>query len=137
MIQTTVITLAGIGAVISAYFAAVEFGLVDVQSRRVPRFCRMQEEGCTRLLRSTDARLFGVPNALVGLLYYVALLVVGIHHDALDDLMGFLVLPGLLSVVLGIYLTSRLLIVHRVRCPLCLATHCINLLLFVIFLIGL
>jgi len=137
MIQTTIIILAGIGAAISAYFAALGLGLVNPQDRRVPRLCRVQEQDCTRLLGSSDARVFGIPNALVGLLYYVALLTVGAQRDALHDLIGFFVLPGLLAVVLGVYLTARLLIVHRVRCLLCLATHCINFILLVIFLMGL
>ena len=137
MIQTAIITLAGMGAATSVYFAALGAGLVDPQSRRLPRICRMEARDCSSLLRSEDAKVFGVPNAVVGLLYYVAVLTVATHRDALHDLIGFLVLPGLLAVVVGVYLTARLLIVHRVWCPLCLATHSIDLLLLVTFLVGL
>lgn len=137
MIQAAVITLAGFGLVISAYVAAIRAGIVNPQDRRVPRLCRVQEQDCNALFRSADARVFGIPNVVVGLVYYSGLLTVALHGDALDDLMGFLVLSGLLSVALGVYLTIRLMIVQRVRCVLCLATHVINLLLFAIFLAGL
>lgn len=137
MIQTSVIICAALGVAISAYVATIGSGLLNPQDRRLPGFCRLDGQQCDTLLRTADARIFGVPNSLVGLLYYGVVLAVAFHQDALNDLVGFLVLPGLLSVVLGAYLTVRLLIVHRVRCALCFATHGVNLLLFVIFLVGL
>jgi len=137
MIQAAVITLAGFGLAISAYFAAIGAGLVNPQDRRLPKLCRVEGQDCNELLRSADAKIFGFPNAVVGLLYYGVLLAAALHGDALSDLVGFLVLPGLLSIVLGIYLTARLVIVHRARCVLCLATHAVNLFLFALFLIGL
>jgi len=137
MIQAAVITLAGFGLAISATFAAIGAGMVNSQDRRLPKLCRMDGKDCLGLLRSADGKVFGLPNAVAGLLYYGVLLAVALDGDALNDLVGFLVLPGLLTVVLGIYLTARLLVVHRARCTLCHATHAVNLLLFALFLAGL
>ena len=136
MIQIAVFGLSGSGLVLSAYFALVAVGAINSENAQIPRLCRMDGQSCKVLLRTADANVFGVPNVLVGLLYYSGLIVLAFGPDALDDLMGFLVVVGAFTVVLGFYLTIRLLVVHRVRCKICLAAHFINLLLFVTFLAG-
>ena len=84
-----------------------------------------------------DARLFGLPNTVCGLLFYGVLFVLALNHEVLADVMGFLVLVGAFAVMVSIYLTFRLLVSLRARCSLCLAAHVVNLFLLVVFLVGL
>ena len=137
MIEGAVLVLAVFGMILSGFLMLVATGAVSGQSVKLPKVCRISEHSCSAVLKSPDARLFGLPNVLVGLGYYGALIVLAVEGNALMDLMGFLVLLGAFTVVTGIYLTLRLVLVHRVQCAVCLSTHIINLLLFGIFLAGL
>jgi uncharacterized membrane protein len=137
MIQIAIIGLSGLGFILAVYFAILAQGLIQPDDRRVPKVCRLEERSCARLLQSPDARILGVPNVLLGMLYYGGLILLAFQRDVLIDVMAFLVLVGLWTVALGIYLMIRLLAVHRVRCEICLATHLINFLLLITFVVGL
>jgi uncharacterized membrane protein len=137
MIQIAVIVLASLGFFLSALFALVGMGIVGAQDPRLPAVCRMDERSCASILRSADARVFGIPNVALGLAYYGGLIMLAVAGDPLMDLMGFLVVVGGFTVVLGIYLTVRLLRVHHVQCGVCFTSHFINLFLCVTFLVGL
>ena len=135
--QIAVLALSLLGLVLSALVTLVGAGIVRGEDPRLPRWCRFDEHGCAGVFRSPDAKLFWIPNAVLGLCYYGALIAITLVRDLLSDLAGFLVVLGAFTVVVGIYLTARLVLVHRVRCDVCLASHCVNLLLFVTFLAGL
>jgi uncharacterized membrane protein len=137
MTQIAVLVLAGVGLVVCGYFALVTANAINPQSPHLPAPCRIDERSCANLLRTEDAKIFGVPNVMVGILYYGGLAVIATHSDAFADLIGFLAVAGAFTVAVSIYLTIRLLVVHRTQCTLCFALHLINLLLFVIFLVVL
>lgn len=62
--------LAALGTVLSLYFTLAYYG--RVQSREVPpALCRKEERACLTVLDTPYARLFGVPNAVLGLGFYL------------------------------------------------------------------
>lgn len=62
--------LAVLGAAISLYFTLVYYG--QVESRALPAaLCRRQERTCVTILDTPYARLLGVPNAVVGIGFYL------------------------------------------------------------------
>lgn len=64
------LALAILGVVISLYFTLAYYGRVE--SHEVPALlCRREERSCVTILHTPYARLLGVPNAVVGLGFYL------------------------------------------------------------------
>lgn len=64
------LALAVLGVAISLYFTLAYYGRVE--SREVPALlCRREERSCVTILQTPYARLLGVPNAVVGLGFYL------------------------------------------------------------------
>lgn len=124
--------LAALGLYVSAYFTLVYCGWAAPGSRLVPQVCRLDAHHCTTILHTRYARVLGVPNSAVGLVYYGAVLGLALA-GALPVLAPLLLAAGLLTVGLGVYLTYHLLVTLRVPCPLCLASHGINLVLTLVW----
>lgn len=62
--------LALVGAGISFYFTLAYYG--RLQAGEIPvALCRREERACVSVLETPYARLLGVPNALVGLAFYL------------------------------------------------------------------
>ncbi len=75
-----VLGLALVGAALSTYFTLAYYGWIE--ARALPAaFCRRDERSCLTILQTPYARLFGVPNSLLGLVLY--LLVIGVAGLAL------------------------------------------------------
>ncbi|HEY8477782.1 MAG TPA: vitamin K epoxide reductase family protein [Chloroflexota bacterium] len=131
-----IVLLALVGLYIALYFTLVTYRVLRPDTRLVPFFCRMEEGVCASIVTSPYARaLLGVPNSLLGVVYYAALLV-GVATGLLAHpvLLTALRVVALLTVALGVYLTHALLFVLRTPCPLCLASHAINLALALLLL---
>jgi len=130
--------LALAGLLISSYFSAVAFRWIRPDADWIPRFCQLQENTCATLVFTPRARLFGVPNSLLGQLFYLAI-IVGLLEEGLmaqPYVFGYL-LVSFLTVLMGIFLTYSLLFLTRVPCTLCFTSHLINLLIFILFLLEL
>jgi uncharacterized membrane protein len=129
------VTLCATGVLISGYFTGVTFRWVNPDTRWIPPVCRMGEDTCAFVVFTPQARIFGPPNAVLGLLFYVVLAVVAMG-GALDESPVRVVMLAIsgVTVAVGLFLTYSLLFVIRVRCVLCLASHVVNLVLFVIVL---
>ena len=74
MVRIAIGTLSSIGLLISVYFTLVYYRLIAPDSRFLPRFCTLSEGSCRTILDAPQARLFGLPNSLLGLVYYGMLL---------------------------------------------------------------
>jgi uncharacterized membrane protein len=97
-------------------------------------------------VRTPYARVFGLPNSVLGIVYYV-LLVVWIvfvpHHLTVlghvlrpFETLGLVLLgASLCTVVLGFYLIYALRRILYTDCPLCYAAHAINVILFVLLIL--
>jgi uncharacterized membrane protein len=120
--------LAGLG--IAAYFSLVYYQIIEAESKWIPSFCRMENGACTRILDTPEAKLLGVPNSVLGMLYYGAILFVPI--DSFEVL--FLV-ASIFSVGLGMYLVHALVYRLKTHCPLCYTAHGINLVIANLFIV--
>ena len=143
-----VVGLALAGLVLAVSFTAAFYRPGSVLARLLPpEVCDLKAEparfgtgsdrgmeadpSCGTVVRTPGARIFGVPNSLLGLIYYGA--AIGIA------LMGFppALAAGLLAaswftVAVGVYLGYRLLRVERMSCPLCWTAHALNTLLAIV-----
>jgi len=74
--------LAALGAALALHFTLAYYG--RIQSRAVPAaLCRRDERACVTILSTPYARLFGAPNAVLGLGFYA--LTAAVAALALED----------------------------------------------------
>jgi uncharacterized membrane protein len=127
--------LAAAGFIISLYFTLVYHRLLSPNAKWIPSVCRMEEGICDEIIHTPDARLLKIPNFYLGgifyLLFILALLFIKPFTVVAD---GFMIALGF-AIGMGIYLTYSLLFVLKKTCVLCLGTHVINLVLFLLLVI--
>ncbi len=129
------VTLCAVGFFISGYFTGVTFHWVRPDSRWVPPVCRMGQDTCSSVVFTPQARVFGPPNAVLGLVFYPGLAAAAMGGAFDEPLMRLVLLAACgVTVLLGLFLTYSLLFVIRVRCVLCFTSHMVNLALFIIVL---
>ena len=135
MTGALIVVLAGVGFVISTYFTAVAYRWMRPDSRWVPPGCRMGQDTCAAIVFTPRARLLGVPNSVLGQIFYAAL-TAGVVGGVLFSTPAYLayMAASFVTVVLGAYLSYSLLFLTRVPCTLCFTTHAINLVIFVVLL---
>jgi len=126
------IVLAFIGLYISVYFTLVYYGVVKPNARLIPRFCQLEGRSCETVLGSKYARVFGVPNSLLGSLFYVGVVAI-LANGSMPPAVGIAaVITAWFTVALGVFLAYALFFLLRIPCPLCLTAHLINLLVALI-----
>ena len=138
-IRIGLIVLCGLGLSISLYFTMVYFKVMKPDQWFVPRVCRMEEGTCSFIIRTPDARIFGLPNFVLGLLYYTALIAVNIAsstqaHELLYQLLSAVSVG---TVLLGVYLTYSLLFKLKTNCVLCFTSHIVNAVIMILLIIQL
>ena len=146
MIEWLIIALALSGLIISIYFTFAYYGRIK-KSRWIPEIlCAREGSSCVTVVQTPYARVFGLPNSLLGIGYYllVLLLVTRGLVSPLDLYVGdvyavvsplhVLFLPSLATIVLGFYLTYVLRRKLHVDCPLCYTAHAINLAIFALLI---
>jgi uncharacterized membrane protein len=138
------LSLAGLAD--SLYFTFAFYGRIR-KARWVPEvFCAREGSSCVTVVRTPYARVFGIPNSLLGILYYLCLLVwIGFVPRHLSiagqifrpfETVGLWLLgASLLTVMFGFYLVYALRRVLGVDCPLCYAAHALNVALFVLLIL--
>ena len=124
------LALCTVGFLVASYFTGVACHWLKPDTHWIPPFCRMGEDTCASIVFAPQARIFGVPNSVVGQLFYFAL-ATAILTGGLDQSVARLLLTAVSSVavLLGAYLTYALLVVLRVHCILCYTSHAINVML--------
>ena len=97
----------------------------------------MGEQTCSRVIHSPRARVFGLPNSLLGQLFYLAILA-AVFADLLfpKPYIWLFLSASFFTVALGIFLSYSLLYLTRIRCVLCFTSHAINGIIFLILLLG-
>lgn len=123
--------LAVLGGLLSLYFTAVTYGWIEADSRVVPRFCRMENTACQRVVHAPEARVFGLPNSVLGIGHYAAVLAWLVTRPWPPIWASALAAAALFAVVTGAWLSWALLVRLRTPCPLCFVAHGINLVLAV------
>lgn len=85
----------------------------------------MEQGACLSILQTPEARIFGLPNFVLGLMFYILLVVA-----TLGDLGGFLfdivLAIALFTVLLALYLIYALRVRLQTDCVLCYTAHGIN-----------
>ncbi len=133
-----IVVLAALSFLISSYFTAVAYRWIKPDANWIPSFCRMGEQTCASIVFTPRARVFGLPNSLLGQVFYMALMVAVVGEILFTEPLVYIyLLASLVTVLLGMYLSYSLLFLTRVPCKLCFTSHAINLVIFILLVIGL
>jgi uncharacterized membrane protein len=111
------------------YFSLVYYRVIQPQSRLVPQVCQLKDQTCRTVLETPYARVFGLPNSALGVLYYAALILAVMTGQLATAVGLLLIVVSWFTVALGLFLTYALFFIIRTPCPLCLTAHAINVLL--------
>ena len=130
MVELLLASCALCGLAIASYFSLVYYHLLEPDNRWIPSFCRMEKKSCIHILGTPEAAVFGVPNSLLGALYYAAILLL-----PMPSLEIYFLLASIFSVGLGMYLMHALVVKLKIHCPLCYTAHGINLLIANLFIV--
>ena len=134
MIDFVIVFLSLIGFLISSYFTAVSYRWIRPDEKWIPAFCRLGERTCATIVFTPRARVFGLPNSVLGQVFYAALVIGALTGRFEGGPLTLYLLASLVTVVLGAYLTYSLLFLTRVPCKLCFTSHFINLVIFIMLL---
>jgi len=119
--------LAAIGFYIAVYFTLVYYGLITANTKLMPSVCQLEERSCKTVLGTRYARVFGVPNSLLGSIYYPIVIVVLLGTWVSAPLFTAVIAVAWFTVALGVFLAYALFFIIKIPCPLCLTGHAINL----------
>ena len=145
LVRLFIVVLSLAGLADALYFTLAYYGRIR-KARWVPEIlCAREGSNCVTVVRTPYARVFGVPNSLLGIVYYVLLLAwimfvprhasIAGHVLRPFEILGLLLLgAGLSSVVFGFYLIYALRRILYTHCPLCYVAHAINTVLFVLLI---
>ena len=145
VLRLSIVLLSVAGLADALYFTLAYYGRIR-KARWVPEIlCAREDSSCVTVVRTPYARVFGVPNSLLGIVYYVLLLVWIMFVPRHASILGYVSRPfetlGLLlmgaslsSVVLGFYLIYALRRILYTHCLFCYAAHVINFILFVLLI---
>jgi uncharacterized membrane protein len=148
ILRGSVIALSVLGLADALYFTFAYYGRVR-KSRWVPQvLCAREGSSCATVVQTPYGRIFGVPNSLLGIIYYVLLafwavagqsarLVVQVNMTSyILTFTDLLIAAGAVTVLLGFYLIFALRRILHTDCPFCYAAHAINLLLLVLLVFA-
>jgi uncharacterized membrane protein len=141
-----VLSLAGL--MDSLYFTFAYYGRIRKARWILEILCAREGSSCVTVVQTPYARVFGVPNSLLGIAYYLLLIAgamsgwsLGINlyiHSTYFAYPSGLVLLVIISAgttIFGSYLIYALRRKLHVDCPLCYAAHAINFIVFVLLVI--
>ncbi len=149
VIRILIVLLSVAGLANALYFTFAYYGRIK-KARWVPAvFCAREGSSCVTVVQTPYARIFGVPNSLLGIIYYVALIAgaltgwsyginLAIHFTYIVFSFPFILikLGSAITVVLGFYLIYALRRKLHTHCPLCYLGHAINATLFILLMVA-
>src|SRR5690349_11216541 len=123
LIPAGLLLFSGTGFLIALYFSLVTYRLMRPEQRFIPKFCRMAGDECAAIVDTPQARLLGVPNSLLGLAYYTAVILF-VCCSARSSRLLAVGLAGIsiVTVVMGVYLVYSLRALLKVSCVLCITS---------------
>ena len=146
MIEWLILALSLAGLIISLYFTFAYYGRIK-KSRWIPEIlCAREGSSCVTVVQTPYARVFGMPNFLLGILYYAGLIIWLVLRNATwhrNHWMSYLfaltslwiLAASVVSVPVGIYLIYALRWKLRISCLLCYTVHAINLVLVFLLMV--
>jgi uncharacterized membrane protein len=148
IIRLAIVALSLAGLWESFYFTFAYYGRVK-RARWVPAIlCAREGSSCVTVVQTPYARVFGVPNSLLGIMYYALLVFWATGGRAYSfgfrvrmteyslTLTGLLIAASAVTVALGIYLIYALLKELHTHCPLCYTAHAINLTILILLIVS-
>ncbi|MCB9359596.1 vitamin K epoxide reductase family protein [Candidatus Woesearchaeota archaeon] len=120
------IILASIGIIFSVYILYVQYRLK--KNKKYKAVCDLSNRfSCTGVISTNYSYIFGLPNALWGLMYYITIIILN------DPLLVFsITLP---AVLLSAYLLMVTMLRIKRYCLVCNASHLLNLIILIYVLI--
>jgi len=100
--------------------------------------CLIGDDKCNHVVTSKYSKQFGIDNAILGMLYFVAIIAAGIIQIVVPTFFSIpLVSWGLLlatagSVLFSLYLTFVQLAILKEICEYCMASGVVNILIFLV-----
>lgn len=136
-----------VGLANALYFTFAYYGRIK-KARWVPEIlCAREGSSCVTVVQTPYARVFGLPNSLLGIVYYIALIVgaltdwsyginLYIQSTGIKYPFGLvlLILASAVTVVLGFYLVYALRRKLHTHCPMCYLGHAVNATLFILLM---
>src|SRR5262245_54872690 len=117
MSSILIVMLSAIGLYISIYFTLVYYGIIQAENSIMPAFCSMKTQTCQSVLNTKFARVFGVPNSLLGVIYYLLILILLFAKLLLVPLvLNSLVVVAWFTVAFGVYLAYSLFFIIKTPC---------------------
>jgi uncharacterized membrane protein len=148
MLRAAVVVLSLAGLADALYFTFAYYGRVR-KSRWVPAvLCARAGSSCVTVVQTPYGSVFGVPNSLLGIIYYALLILwaaagqsvsFGFHLGMTSYSITFsnlLIAGSSATVALGFYLIFALRRILHTDCPFCYAAHVINLILLVLLIVA-
>lgn len=126
-----IVILSTAGLINSLYFTMMSFGVLPPDFSLAPRVCRPEGSACAHVLHTRYAKVFGTPNSVIGIVFYILTAAVCLERWLLEShvLLPYALVASLISVGFSAYLADALLNKLRVKCVLCFISHAINLVL--------
>lgn len=135
-IRAVVAVLALAGLADALYFTFAYYGRIR-KARWVPEIlCAREGSNCVTVVQTPYARVFGVPNSLLGIVYYLLLILWAVAGPLVSALGWALIAASAGTVILGFYLIYSLRRKLYIDCPLCYAAHAINAVLLVLLILA-
>jgi uncharacterized membrane protein len=133
-ILVAVLALAGLAD--AFYFTFAYYGRIK-KARWVPEIlCAREGSNCVTVVQTPYARVFGVPNSLLGIVYYLLLIVWALTASGASVIGWAMIAASAGTVILGFYLIYSLRRRLYTDCPLCYAAHAINAALLVLLIMA-
>jgi uncharacterized membrane protein len=148
VLRAVICGLSLLGLADAVYFTFAYYGRIK-KARWVPEIlCAREGSSCATVVETPYARVLGVPNSLLGIVYYLLLIAGAMTHwsfginlyvHSTDFVVPFalwiLVLVSAGTTLFGFYLIYALRRKLHVDCPLCYTAHVINAALFVLLIV--
>ena len=146
--RTLIVILSLAGLANALYFTFAYYGRIK-KARWVPAIlCAPEGSSCVTVVQTPYARVFGVPNSLLGIIYYLLLVVSAFKewsipldvrfsgtYYAVGNSFQLLTVASAITVLLGFYLIYALRRKLHAHCPLCYLGHVINATLLVLLIV--
>ncbi|MBI1803606.1 MAG: vitamin K epoxide reductase family protein [Ignavibacteriae bacterium] len=137
IVALALLALSILGFAIALYFSLVSYGFMSPNQWFIPFMCRMDERTCFFVIGTPEARVFGLPNSVLGIPYHVCTAGIAIllfrRHPL--PLQAIVVIVSFSTVLFSIYLAYSLLFTLKTRCILCFTSHIINVFIFILLLV--
>ena len=122
------------GLGVSLYFLAIYKGWIEGNKGLVPVVV-CKENSCAPVLQTSFARVFKVPNFVLGIAYYLIMIASSFTPLLSLGRLAFLTISWFV-VGLSFYLAYALVFRLKTMCMLCFVSHILNLIIAVALLIG-